>query len=147
MHNIPFCIYFCVHWEKQSPLPTLFCSWYYQISCPRWINPVSWGCASTNVLWTTTVIRLNTVRLTTAVRSAVATTPDVQVILSHFYFPLTNVFQAKFIIFRTLIIKKCEGCATCESHVCSKPECCVDSDCLDVDKPICEENICKAGCR
>jgi hypothetical protein len=34
-----------------------------------------------------------------------------------------------------------------KSHVCSKPACCVDADCVDDDKPICEENICKAGCR
>jgi hypothetical protein len=31
-------------------------------------------------------------------------------------------------------------------HVYSKPECCVDADCLDDEKPICEENICIAGC-
>ncbi len=62
--------------------------------------------------------------------------------------PIKESFSAKFIIFRTIIQnKKIVGCATCESHVCSKPECCVDADCVDDDKPICEENICKAGCR
>ncbi len=41
-------------------------------------------------------------------------------------------------------VRKYAKLAAGNSHVCSKPESCVDSDCLDDDKPICEENICKA---
>jgi len=44
----------------------------------------------------------------------------------------------------------CTGttCSTCNDHVCVDPECCVDKDCLNPDKPICsEDNLCIAGCR